>query len=225
MKIVQESVCAYRASRIPASFVLAFALSGPSSAQVVDDAGLAKAWNISKPLHICTASIQDFGARCNGNAGVPLFDQEVFPIGSVPAQGWCAAGENFCGYDIDVWRCGLPSWMRASASLGHNCPVQEQSTPQGSPPWHTSFYTADSLVFIYILLTCDTTSSHAVSMYNTASTPPLLQPCMFSSLVSVLSPTHYAEIHVRAINMMHLGDRPCILLRNSSERQLIQRTL
>jgi hypothetical protein len=70
-----------------------------------NDTGLAQAWNISKPVQVCTSSIQDFGARCNGNAGVPLFEKDVVPLGPVPVAGWCQAGEDFCGYDVDVWRC------------------------------------------------------------------------------------------------------------------------
>lgn len=55
---------------------------------------------------MCTASIQDFGARCNGSP-VPEFEHEAEPLGPVPNGGWCPTGRNFCGYDIDVWRYAL----------------------------------------------------------------------------------------------------------------------
>lgn len=61
------------------------------------------AYNITRPLRICTASIQNFGARCNG-APAEAFEQAVVPKGPVPEGGWCAADDDFCGYDIDVWR-------------------------------------------------------------------------------------------------------------------------
>eukprot|EP00892_Ulva_mutabilis_P009354 jgi/Ulvmu1/6791/UM030_0129.1 len=65
-------------------------------------------YNITRPLRICTASIQDFGARCNGSPTAE-FEHEEVPYGPVPSGGWCASGEDFCGYDIDVWRlCSLP---------------------------------------------------------------------------------------------------------------------
>jgi hypothetical protein len=101
--------------------LLALALfAGESSAQQLtgNDAGLAQAWNISKPIKVCTASIQDFGARCNGNAGVRLFEDEAMPLGPVPVAGWCAAGDDFCGYDIDVWRCA--SDRRNHPELSHS---------------------------------------------------------------------------------------------------------
>ena len=64
----------------------------------------ARNWNFTAPLRICTASIQDFGARCNG-APDPSLDDAPQPIGPVPTQGWCPAGENFCGYDVAVFEC------------------------------------------------------------------------------------------------------------------------
>lgn len=81
------------------AYVLAHCLS------FVDAQSLAK-YNISEPLRVCTASIQNFGARCNGAPAQQLEHIEE-PDGPVPAGGWCAAGEDFCGYDIDAWRCGF----------------------------------------------------------------------------------------------------------------------
>eukprot|EP00892_Ulva_mutabilis_P006137 jgi/Ulvmu1/3896/UM018_0117.1 len=66
------------------------------SAQALDK------YDIGRPLTVCTASIQNFGARCNGSPA-PEFQHEREPIGPVPENGWCAAGEDFCGYDVDVW--------------------------------------------------------------------------------------------------------------------------
>lgn len=63
---------------------------------------LPQVWNFSTPLRICTASIEDFGARCNG-APVPQWEGEQVPAGDVPQGGWCVQGVHFCGYDIEVW--------------------------------------------------------------------------------------------------------------------------
>lgn len=60
-------------------------------------------YNITKPLRVCTASISNFGARCNG-APAPELERDEESSGPVPDGGWCAAGHNFCGYDVDVWR-------------------------------------------------------------------------------------------------------------------------
>jgi hypothetical protein len=62
------------------------------------------AWNFPEPVRVCTASIQDFGARCDGTPYPSLRDR-VHPLGKVPAQGWCPFGEKFCGYDVSVFRC------------------------------------------------------------------------------------------------------------------------
>ena len=96
-----------RGAGVALCVVLMFGLLS-CSAQAPQEQNQTRDWNISQPLRICTSSIQDFGARCNGNAGVPLFEKETAPLGPVPAGGWCAAGEDFCGFDIDVWRCGAP---------------------------------------------------------------------------------------------------------------------
>ena len=48
----------------------------------------ASAWNFSRPLRICTASIQSFGAQCD----VP---------GLAPSD--CPGRSKFCGFDIDIW--------------------------------------------------------------------------------------------------------------------------
>lgn len=61
-------------------------------------------YNISKPLIVCTASIQDFGARCNG-APDPSLEDDVKPVGPVPPQGWCPLGDDFCGYSVKVFEC------------------------------------------------------------------------------------------------------------------------
>ena len=61
-------------------------------------------YNISQPLVVCTASIQDFGARCNG-APDPSLEDEVKPAGPVPPQGWCPLGDRFCGYSVSVFEC------------------------------------------------------------------------------------------------------------------------
>lgn len=78
---------------------------------------LAK-YNLTRPLRICTASIQDFGARCNG-APDAAFEHNEAPNGPVPAGGWCAAGEDFCGYDIDVWR--YAHYIIVLSSMRINC--------------------------------------------------------------------------------------------------------
>eukprot|EP00892_Ulva_mutabilis_P001091 jgi/Ulvmu1/10983/UM007_0162.1 len=55
-------------------------------------------WNFTKPLRVCSASVEDFGSRCNGS---PIDSWESL---DGPAEGWCAHGVDFCGYDIDVWK-------------------------------------------------------------------------------------------------------------------------
>jgi hypothetical protein len=77
-------------------------LSGPSSEQVESSGAFLQPttpWNFSRPLRICTASIEDFGSRCNGAVNASWDD----PIGSVPPEGWCPGSGDFCGYDVDVW--------------------------------------------------------------------------------------------------------------------------
>ena len=56
-------------------------------------------WNFTAPLRVCTASIEDFGARCNGS---PV---EEWETDAEPKEGWCADGVDFCGYDVDIWTC------------------------------------------------------------------------------------------------------------------------
>jgi hypothetical protein len=67
-------------------------------------------WNFTGPLRVCTASMQDFGARCNG-APDPSLEGQVQPVGPVPPKGWCPVGENFCGYDVAVFECAAPSTL------------------------------------------------------------------------------------------------------------------
>lgn len=57
---------------------------------------------LTHPLRVCTASVQDFGARCNG-AIDPAFEGAQQPSGEVPSQGWCSGIVDFCGYDIDIF--------------------------------------------------------------------------------------------------------------------------
>jgi hypothetical protein len=59
-------------------------------------------WKFESPLRVCTASIQDFGARCAG-AVVPEFDEPLKPIGTADPGGACVSSD-FCGYDVDVWK-------------------------------------------------------------------------------------------------------------------------
>ena len=61
-------------------------------------------WDFEQPLRVCTASIQDFGARCNG-AVHPSLEELPKPAGLVPPQGWCLPGVDFCGYDVSVFQC------------------------------------------------------------------------------------------------------------------------
>lgn len=57
---------------------------------------------VDKPLRVCTASIQNWGARCNGGP------TELYrgAASTIPQGGWCG-GRDFCGYDVDVWRYEL----------------------------------------------------------------------------------------------------------------------
>lgn len=61
--------------------------------------GVARAnsdYNITKPLRVCTASVQDFGSRCNG-APEPRLE------GAAPERGWCTVNVDFCGYEVDAF--------------------------------------------------------------------------------------------------------------------------
>jgi hypothetical protein len=60
-------------------------------------------WQFDEPIRVCTASIQDFGARCNG-APDPSLEEPVQPVGDAPPEGWCPEGEDFCGYDVAVFK-------------------------------------------------------------------------------------------------------------------------
>lgn len=57
-------------------------------------------WDFKKPIKVCTTSIEDFGSRCNGS---PV---DAWESADAPPGGWCSPGVNFCGYDVDIWRCG-----------------------------------------------------------------------------------------------------------------------
>lgn len=74
----------------------------------VSDDSLVQPWNLTRPLRICTAAIEDFGARCNG-APTPFWEGDPVPEGEVPTAGWCVPNVDFCGYDIEVWACVLHS--------------------------------------------------------------------------------------------------------------------
>ena len=69
---------------------------------------LVQPWNLQRPLRICTAAIEDFGARCNG-APTPAWEGDPLPQGEVPVAGWCVPQVDFCGYDVEVWACVLHS--------------------------------------------------------------------------------------------------------------------
>lgn len=71
-------------------------------------------WDFEQPLRVCTASIQDFGARCNG-APHPSLEDLPQPIGSVPPEGWCLPNVDFCGYDVAVFQCAAPSHSTLTA--------------------------------------------------------------------------------------------------------------
>lgn len=110
---VLEVLCCSRTSLLLVGIVALFACARASLAQVSQ-------YNITSPLRICTASIQDFGARCNG-APTPEFEDPTEPEGPVPAMGWCTPGQDFCGYDVDVWRYVIYSRMPFDTALavGH----------------------------------------------------------------------------------------------------------
>eukprot|EP00892_Ulva_mutabilis_P009350 jgi/Ulvmu1/6788/UM030_0126.1 len=58
--------------------------------------------DITSPLRICTASINNFGLRCDG--GPPELAASQRPDGLSHATDSCPGDERFCGHDIDVWR-------------------------------------------------------------------------------------------------------------------------
>lgn len=65
----------------------------------------AQQWSFPEPLRVCFASLADFSVRCNGSPE-PQWEDAEQPKGSVPVGGWCQdTGEDFCGYDVEVWRC------------------------------------------------------------------------------------------------------------------------
>lgn len=78
----------------------------PSAPASATQDSLSQEWSFPRPLRICSAAIEDFGSRCNGAAS-PYWEGDVIPKGEVPANGWCAAETDFCGYDIEVWTCVL----------------------------------------------------------------------------------------------------------------------
>lgn len=60
---------------------------------------IRRAWTFQQPLRVCFVSLLDFSGRCNGSPE-PEWESSVQPEG-----GWCENGQDFCGYDVDVWRC------------------------------------------------------------------------------------------------------------------------
>ena len=61
-------------------------------------------WNFTEPLRVCYVSLLDFSSRCNGSPNA-TWEGALQPVGAVPREGWCSPGEDFCGYDVDVWEC------------------------------------------------------------------------------------------------------------------------
>jgi hypothetical protein len=63
-------------------------------------------WSFDRALVVCTASINSITARCNGG-------QFVDEVDSIPSAGWCPSGEDFCGYEVELFQyataCG--NWL------------------------------------------------------------------------------------------------------------------
>ena len=96
------------------SIVLALARFADASLQ-----SPAVSTGLATPLRVCTASIQDFGARCDGAPSPEFTDPSL-----TPKAGWCPGYEiNVCGYDIDMFyeaalRVGLRSTDYVHVCMG-----------------------------------------------------------------------------------------------------------
>lgn len=79
--------------------------------------GLRQDWTFPQPLRVCFTSLLDFSGRCNG-APTPEFEARPNSgEGSPPSNGWCSNGEDFCGYDVQVWQCAPASFFPRSAQM------------------------------------------------------------------------------------------------------------
>lgn len=112
--------------------------------------GIAE-YNMTRKLQVCTASIQNFGARCDG-AAHPEFEHEEAPIGPVPNGGWCQSeDQDFCGYDVDVWRCESQFlWHCSSSACFHTSGTSTMVSPRLALQ-HAKYSTTDSFHFVHFV--------------------------------------------------------------------------
>lgn len=72
-----------------------------------------------RPLHVCTSSIQDFGARCDASNGQKVVSQRT---GLRDSNGTCPGGLTACGYDISVFeQVAIRVQLKLSIDYVHIC--------------------------------------------------------------------------------------------------------
>ena len=103
---------------------IAFATASALAQLQQQAAAPAQQWSFPEPLRVCFVSLVEFSVRCNGSPD-PALEQPEYPAGIVPRGGWCqGTGEDFCGYDVEVWRCASLVGARTRPSIR---PAREQT--------------------------------------------------------------------------------------------------